>query len=377
MGTLVRTNTSTLLLAALLGACASSSTPPPQVGPPATSAPEASRSAEPVAAPTEEQTSSTEKVAPNVPQAITQAVQAEDRAPADRALDVGRHPLELLTFSGIKPGDRVAELAAGGGYTAELLARVVGTRGVVYGQNHLAYFEKFGRASWDQRLEKPVMKNVVPLERELDDPLSAEANNLDAVFFILFYHDTVWMKTNRAQMNRAIFDALKPGGVYIVVDHSAPLGAGVSLAQTLHRIEKSVVVREVEAAGFVLEQSADFLENPLDAKNWNASPLQAGEQRGRSDRFVLKFVKPLETATKGGARENESAEPHVCTEPRRSACTREYQPVCAQVDTGVRCIQAPCPSTAPQTYGNGCSACADPKVVTYTLGACSTPEAKP
>jgi predicted methyltransferase len=93
-------------------------------------------------------------------------------------------------------------------------------------------------------------------------------------------------------MNRAVFQALRPGGVYVIVDHSARPGAGVSVAQTLHRIEESVVKSEVEAAGFTLAASADFLREPGDARDWNASPREAAERRGTSDRFVLKFVKP-------------------------------------------------------------------------------------
>ena len=109
---------------------------------------------------------------------------------------------------------------------------------------------------------------------------------------ILFYHDTVWMGTDRAKMNKAIYNALKPGGVYAIIDHSSRAGAGVTEAQTLHRIEEKVVRDEIAAAGFKLAAEASFLRNPSDARDWNASPRSAGEQRGTSDRFVLKFVKP-------------------------------------------------------------------------------------
>ncbi len=118
------------------------------------------------------------------------------------------------------------------------------------------------------------------------------ATELDAVFLILFYHDTVWMKTDRPRMNRAIFAALKHGGVYAVVDHSARQGRGVADAETLHRIEEATVIREVTAAGFRLEETADFMRNPHDPRDWNDSPRVAEDRRGTSDRFVLKFVKP-------------------------------------------------------------------------------------
>jgi predicted methyltransferase len=93
-------------------------------------------------------------------------------------------------------------------------------------------------------------------------------------------------------MNKAIYAALKPGGVYVIVDHSARAGDGLADVQTLHRIEEKVLRQEVEAAGFKLVATADFLRNPADARDWSASPRTAGERRGTSDRFVLKFAKP-------------------------------------------------------------------------------------
>ncbi|WP_437581336.1 class I SAM-dependent methyltransferase [Sorangium sp. So ce887] len=227
-----------------------------------------------------------------VPPALRAVVDAADRADADRALDVGRKPAETLAFFGIQPGMKVAELEAGGGYTAELLARAVGPGGAVYAQNNRFVLERFAEKPWSERLKKPVMKPVVRVDRELDDPLPPEARDLDAVFFILFYHDTVWMETDRAAMNRAIFRALKPGGVYAIIDHAGREGTGVADVKTLHRIEEKVVREEIERAGFRLAAEASFLRSPTDTRDWNASPMVAGEKRGTSDRFVLKFVKP-------------------------------------------------------------------------------------
>lgn len=227
-----------------------------------------------------------------VPPAIASVVAAPDRSDADRALDGGRHPAELLAFFGVKEGMQVAELGAGGGYTAELLARAVGPTGKVYGQNSQFLLERFAEKPWSERLQKPIMKNVVRVDREFDAPLPPEAKNLDAVFLVLFYHDTVWFETDRAKMNAAIFDALAPGGVYAIVDHSAKEGDGVTVAKTLHRIEEKVLRAEILAAGFELTAEASFLRNPADTRDWNASPSAAGEQRGESDRFVLEFTKP-------------------------------------------------------------------------------------
>ena len=220
------------------------------------------------------------------------AVDAPDRSDADRALDAGRHPAELLSFYGIAPGMKVAELGAGGGYTAELLARAVGPAGVVYGQNNKFILERFAAKPWSERLTKPIMKNVVRVDREFDDPLPAEAHDLDAVFMVLFYHDTVWMETDRARMNSLIWKALKPGGVFAIIDHSGRPGTGATETKTLHRIDEAIVKKELEAAGFKLGGEAAFLRNPSDARDWNDAPSAAAEKRGTSDRFVLRFVKP-------------------------------------------------------------------------------------
>jgi predicted methyltransferase len=227
-----------------------------------------------------------------IPAAIQAAVDAPDRSADDRALDAGRHPAQMLAFFGIRPGARVAELGAGGGYTTELLVRAVGPQGRVYGQNSPFLLERVAQAPWTARLAKPLMKDVVRLDRDFDDPFPANVRDLDAVLIVLLYHDTVWMKVDRARMNRAVFTALKPGGVYGIVDHSAKPGSGLSVVESLHRIEESALRSEVEAAGFRLAAEGDFLRNPDDARDWSPSPRSAGERRGTSDRFVLKFVKP-------------------------------------------------------------------------------------
>ncbi|MDI1436760.1 class I SAM-dependent methyltransferase [Polyangium sorediatum] len=269
-----------LPLVALAAACGASQ--------PAAEAVKAEESPQAVPAPTAEKPAESG----SIPAAIAAVVAAPDRAEADRALDAGRKPAELLAFLDIRPGMKVAEIAAGGGYTAELLARVVGETGKVYASNSKFILERFAEKPWAERLQKPIMKNVVRVDREFDTPLPPEAKDLDAVVMVLFYHDTVWMKTDRDQMNKAIFNALRSGGVYGIVDHSAKAGSGTSEAQTTHRIEEKVLREEVERAGFKLASEGNFLRNEKDTRDWNASPTKAGEQRGTSDRFVLKFVKP-------------------------------------------------------------------------------------
>jgi predicted methyltransferase len=220
-------------------------------------------------------------------------VAAADRSADDKALDAGRKPAEFLAFVGVKPGARVAEIAAGGGYTTELLARAVGLTGTVYSTNNKFIVEKFAQKPWTARLALPANRKVVRVEREFDDPLPKEATNLDAVVNVLFYHDTVWMKTNRDQMNKKIYDALKPGGVYVILDHNGKDGSGTADVKTLHRIEEKVVRDEVLKAGFKLGEESTAWRNPSDTRDWNDAPSAAADKRGTSDRFALKFVKPL------------------------------------------------------------------------------------
>jgi predicted methyltransferase len=233
--------------------------------------------------------------AADVPEPIKAAIAAPDRSDKDRALDAGRKPGEVLAFFKLAPGEKIGELFAGGGYTTELMARIVGEAGTIYAQNTKEIMDKFARKPWTERAAKPVMKHVVGVERPIDDPFPAEAKNLDAVITILNYHDTVWMKADRAKMNKAVFDALKKGGVYGIVDHSAQAGSGLRDAEDIkgiHRIDEEVVKKEVLAAGFKLDAESDVLRNPDDKRDWEATPGVAGARRGTSDRFVLRFVKP-------------------------------------------------------------------------------------
>jgi predicted methyltransferase len=229
---------------------------------------------------------------PGVTPFIREIVFDPDRLDADRALDAGRRAEELLAFLDVAPGQRLGEIGAGGGYTTELVARAVGERGRVYAENNRFVLERFAAKPWSDRLERRAMRNVVRVDREFDDPFPPEANDLDAVYVILFYHDTVWMGADRDRMNRAVFAALRPGGFYFIVDHAARPGSGAADAKALHRIDEAFVIPEVERAGFKLHAVGDFLRNPADKRDWNASPSAAGDRRGSSDRFALQFVKP-------------------------------------------------------------------------------------
>jgi predicted methyltransferase len=229
--------------------------------------------------------------AADVPAPIKEAFTAADRTIDDRRLDAGRKAGEVLAFFRVAPGQKIGELVAGGGYTTELLVRITGKDGKVWAHNTKDILDRFARKPWTDRAARPVMSNVVALERPMDEPFPADVKDLDAVITILNYHDTVNWKTDRAKMNKAVFDALKPGGVYGIVDHSATAGSGTRDTETLHRIDEEVVKQEVVAAGFELEASSDVLRNPPDKRDWSTSPRVAGEKRGTSDRFTLRFVK--------------------------------------------------------------------------------------
>lgn len=225
-----------------------------------------------------------------IPGYIADAVNSPARPAADRKLDSSRKPEQLLAFFGIKPGMKVADLWAGGGYTTELLARTVGPNGKVYSQNmeFPARFKKAGEM-WQARVKEPAMSNVVEITKPFDSPdlLPVPPGSLDAVIIDMNYHDMVGRGFNRDNVNHAVFTALKPGGVYGLVDNSAKPGTGANDANTLHRIDENFEVGEIEKAGFRLAASSDVLRNPNDPRTqpfWKINHTQ--------DRFVLKFVKP-------------------------------------------------------------------------------------
>jgi predicted methyltransferase len=210
---------------------------------------------------------------------------APDRSDADRDADKRRDPVPFLQFAGLRPGMKVLDMGAGGGYSTELDARAVGPSGVVYGQNPPDFGGR-GKATFDARLASPVMKNGVSLLRPFDDPVPADVHDLDVVTFLFFYHDTTYMQVDRAEMDRKLFAALKPGGVLVIADHAAKAGADIAVGKSLHRIDEAVVRRELEAAGFKLVAEGDFWHHPEDARDFSSL-----KPTGPVDAFVLKFQK--------------------------------------------------------------------------------------
>lgn len=226
----------------------------------------------------------------DIPQYIADAVNSPARPAADRNLDNSRKPEQLLAFFGIKPGMKVADLWAGGGYTTELLARTVGADGKVYSQN-MEFPMRFKKAGemWQARVKEPGMTNVVEITKPFDAPdlLPVPAGSLDAVIINMNYHDMVGRDFNRDQINKAVFTALKSGGIYGLVDNSAKPGSGARDANTLHRIDEDFEVSEIEKAGFRLAATSDILRNPNDPRTQLFTKMNHMQ-----DRFVLKFVKP-------------------------------------------------------------------------------------
>jgi len=214
-------------------------------------------------------------------------IAAPDRTDADRQTDKRRDPLKLLAFTGARPGMKVLDMGAGGGYSTELMARAVAPDGVVYGQNAAELGER-AKARFEAREKTPAGKNIVSLVRPFDDPLPADVRDLDLVTFLFFYHDTTYMAVDRAAMNRKLYAALKPGGILVIADHSARAGDGATVGKSLHRIEERVLRGEVEAAGFRLVDQGDFWRHPEDTRDFSIQPPPGKPV----DEFVLKFQKP-------------------------------------------------------------------------------------
>jgi predicted methyltransferase len=224
---------------------------------------------------------------------IEAAVSDAARPATDTARDNDRKPAEMMQFAGLKAGDKVADYAAGSGYFTRLFAHIVGPTGHVYAVVPSALF---------------VYPNIVKGIAELQTYAAAHANvsvtlaaaldgmkfpeKLDLFWIAQNYHDLkdpFMGPVDMAVFNRAVFQALKSGGTYIVLDHSAVKGAPADVTDTLHRIEESVVLREVEAAGFKLDAESTALANPADPRTAGVFDKSI---RGHTDQFILKFRKP-------------------------------------------------------------------------------------
>jgi len=213
-------------------------------------------------------------------------VAAPDRSDADRQADQRREPLPFLVFTAARPGMKVLDMGAGGGYSTELMARSVAPNGVVYAQNPPDLGDK-PKAAFEARMKTPAMKDVVAGIRPFDDPIPPDVHDLDMITFLFYYHDTSYMNVDRAAMDRKMFAALKPGGYLVIADHSALPGQGISVNKTLHRIEEATLQKEIEAAGFMQVGEGNFWRNPADTHDFPSYKANMPV-----DNFVLKFQKP-------------------------------------------------------------------------------------
>lgn len=208
----------------------------------------------------------------------------------NRALDEGRMPAAVLDFSGIKRGDVVADWQAGGGYYTEMLSRIVGPKGRVYGVFNAAFFKAEDWAKVSKGRSNVAVLAATP------EALQFAPGSLDAVFTHLTFHD-LFLGTNRAGVALPNpqgvlanwFAALKPGGVVIVADHAGPSGDITAIAKRLHRISADSVKSEMARAGFVFVAESDVLHrNEDDHQKGVFDP----SIRGQTDRILLKFKKP-------------------------------------------------------------------------------------
>ena len=212
------------------------------------------------------------------------------RPEADRKRDDARKPAETMAFFGIKPGMTVAELMTSRGYFTGVLAETVGETGKVYGQNNKWMRDRIKDTNrpLGELITNGGYKNIIEQNTELED-LQLPAGKLDAIFVVMFYHDLYWLGINREAMNKSVMAALKPGGMYCIIDHNAAPGIGATDVNKNHRIERYVVVDDITKAGFELAEETDLLENPKDPLN---VPVFQQELRGHTNQFVLKFKKP-------------------------------------------------------------------------------------
>jgi predicted methyltransferase len=220
----------------------------------------------------------------SVPANVAGAIADTNRPQADMDLDTRRKPAEMLTFAGVKSGDKVLELVPGRGYVTRLLAKAVGTAGHVYAAN-LPTFNEALKTGVDPIVASPAYGNVSKIEQPFGEIRVSEPLNL--VWISENYHDFKNMgmfSTDTNAMNRAVFSALKPEGTYVITDYVAAAGSGTRDTQSLHRIDPEVIKREVTAAGFMLEAESDALMSPSD-------DLAVRSRQGASQ-VMLRFRKP-------------------------------------------------------------------------------------
>lgn len=233
------------------------------------------------------------KSSPAVSAAVAAAVADSSRPDSDTAQDANRKPQQTLAFSGVKPGDQVADYVADSGYFTRLFSSVVGSKGHVYAVEPTAFFrfKAFPGAVAELQGYAVAHPNVTVTTAAAVEGLRFP-EKLDLFWISRNYHDLhdkFMGPVETVAFNKAVYKALKPGGVYVVLDHSAAAGAPADVTETLHRIESSTVRREVEAAGFKFDSESSVLANPADPRTARVFDPTI---RGHTDQFILKFRRP-------------------------------------------------------------------------------------
>jgi predicted methyltransferase len=215
------------------------------------------------------------------------AINSQARTDEDRKDDAKRKPADFLAFAKVRPGMKVLDLAAGGGTTSALLAAAVMPGGEVWAQRPLPKPGMKANPKMEARLSSGKVPNLHVHEAAIDNPAGGGLPPLDLVVINMNYHDVVNAPVDRAAMNKNIYDALKPGGYYVVIDNAAKAGAGLSATKTLHRIDEATVIEEVTKAGFKVDGKSDYLRAPSDPREQAFYDMKGAPD----DKFAVRFVK--------------------------------------------------------------------------------------
>jgi predicted methyltransferase len=231
--------------------------------------------------------------AAEIPDSIAAAVASPERSAKDRERDARDQPAELLAFSGVQPGMKVADVFGGGGYWSELFARVTGPSGSVTLVNNSPYWS-FTREELKARFAGKRLTNVTPRVVETRD-LDLGAGQYDLIVIFMAYHDLYWVDEANGwpaidaagfldQLNRA----LKPDGKLLIVDHAAKEGTGKSAAQDLHRIDEAFAKKDITGHGFLFEKAWPGYRNTTDDHSKDVFDKSI---RGKTDRFTHLYRK--------------------------------------------------------------------------------------
>ncbi len=208
------------------------------------------------------------------------AIASPIRTDDDRKTDAKRKPAEFLAFAEVRPGMKAFDIASGGGSTASLLTAAVGPKGEVWAQNPKP------NPKLQERVGGSTLPNLHAVVADFNDPVPKGTPPLDLVTINMSYHDIANTPADRAAMNKRLYEALKPGGLLVIIDNAAKKGAGLTATKTLHRIDEDTVVQEVTKAGFKLDARSDYLHVASDPREQPFFKMDTPD-----DKFALRFRK--------------------------------------------------------------------------------------